>query len=299
MQPLAEVFGYKIDDMSLEAQRHRQHQLCPYNNRVPSCTKDKANDPLGVCSIYHAGQTAITCPIRFRQDWLVATDAAQFFFPTGTRWTSLTDVRLNDGNGKSAGNIDLVLVAYNDAGKIIDFGALEIQGVYISGNVRRPFTYYMQDAQSRTTMDWAGQRDYPRADYLSSSHKRLAPQLIYKGGILHAWQRRMAVAIDSGFFAELPLLPQVAAQDADVAWLIYDLQLQEASGRYQLVNSQTIYTQFTPALQVITTATPSAESNFLRTLQRKLDEKQAGVTAVEHIPTLLDMFAADDMLEAE
>ncbi len=42
---MAEVFGFRLDDFSSEAARHRQHRLCPFNNKVPSCTKDKANDP--------------------------------------------------------------------------------------------------------------------------------------------------------------------------------------------------------------------------------------------------------------
>lgn len=58
------------------------------------------------------------------------------------KWTSLTEVRLNDAMGRPAGNIDVVLVAYDDSGKVVDFGALEIQAVYISGNVREPFEYY-------------------------------------------------------------------------------------------------------------------------------------------------------------
>ena len=48
--PLAEVFGFPIDNMSSSAQRARANRLCPYNNRVPNCTKDKAENPLGVCS---------------------------------------------------------------------------------------------------------------------------------------------------------------------------------------------------------------------------------------------------------
>jgi len=43
--------------------------------------------------------------------------------------------------GRSAGNIDVVLVSYDNDGKVLDFGALEIQAVYISGNVRDPFEY--------------------------------------------------------------------------------------------------------------------------------------------------------------
>ncbi len=293
-QPMAEVFGFRINDLSSEAERYRQHQLCPFNNKVPSCTKDKANDPLGVCSIYNGDSVAITCPVRFRQDWLIATDAAAFFFPKGTKWTSLTEVRLNDRYGKSAGNIDVVLVAYDDEGQVLDFGALEVQAVYISGNVRKPFAYYMQNPASHTTMDWSAARDFPRADFLSSSRKRLAPQLMYKGGILHSWNRKMAVAMDSGFFAGLPTLPQVSASQADVAWLIYDLQLNEQSNRYQLTCTQTIYTQFTTALQRITTAESGEETDFLRVLQRKLNEKQAGATLVSDTTSLIDIFAEDD-----
>src|SRR5271169_5539668 len=140
--PLAEVFGFPVDNFSKVADRHRSKKLCPFNNKVPNCTKDKANDPLGVCSIFEKDTLAITCPIRFRQNWIIADHGAEFFFPKKAKWTSLTEVRLKDTNDKSAGNIDLVLVSYDDRGKVIDFGALEIQAVYISGNVRKPFEYY-------------------------------------------------------------------------------------------------------------------------------------------------------------
>jgi hypothetical protein len=66
--PLAEVFGFPIDNFSSEANRHRSRRLCPHNNKVPNCTKDKAKGPLGVCSIFDNANIAITCPIRFRQN---------------------------------------------------------------------------------------------------------------------------------------------------------------------------------------------------------------------------------------
>jgi len=43
----------------------------------------------------------------------------------------LIEVRLPDAHNKSAGNIDVVLVAYDEHEKVIDFGALEVQAVYI------------------------------------------------------------------------------------------------------------------------------------------------------------------------
>lgn len=270
-QPLAEVFGYLVTDQTDTAQRYRSLRLCPFNNKVPNCTKDKAKNPLGVCSIYHESAPVITCPIRFRQDWIIADHAAAFFFGEGTRWTSLTEVRLNDAHGKSAGNIDVVLVAYDDMGRAIDFGALEIQAVYISGNVREPFEYYMGDPQNKTCMDWSGEPNYPRPDYLSSSRKRLVPQLVYKGGILHSWKKKIAVALNKSFFATLPTLKQVSKDKADIAWLIYDLKLHE--GRYYLTKVDEVFTEFEPALLSITTPLPGRVEDFIKLLQEKLDEQ--------------------------
>lgn len=275
-QPLAEVFGHLTTDHSDAARRYRTHRLCPFNNKVPNCTKDKAKNPLGVCSIYHEDSPVITCPIRFRQNWIIADDAAAFFFDAGVQWSSLTEVRLNDANGKSAGNIDVVLVAYDDRGRVIDFGALEIQAVYISGNVRDPFEHYMHDPQGREMMDWSREPNYPRPDYLSSSRKRLVPQLVYKGGILHSWKKRMAVALNSTFFATLPTLKQVPKRDAEIAWIIYDLQRSsedsDTAGRYELKKVDEVYTEFEPALLSITTPHPGEVGDFIGLLQEKLDE---------------------------
>lgn len=270
--PLAEVFGFPTSNFSIEANRHRSKRLCPYNNKVPNCTKDKAKNPLGVCSVYDNNGISITCPIRFRQEWLIADDAASFFFPPNVAWTSLTEVRLLDKTGRSAGNIDIVLASYDDHGHLLDFGALEIQAVYISGNIRNPFEYYIGDPKSRYEMDWDGAY-YPRPDFLSSSRKRLAPQLIYKGGILNKWGKKMAVVVDKGFFSTLPTLPETTTNEADIAWLVYDLIHEPSQNRYNLKSYQSVFTAFTPALETITTAEAGPVEDFIDLLQQKLDEK--------------------------
>jgi len=273
-QPLAEVFGHLLHDQSDKAERYRSHRLCPFNNKVPNCTKDKAKNPLGVRSIYYEAKPVITCPIRFREEWVIADDAASFFFEKGTTWSSLTEVRLNDTHGKSAGNIDVVLVSYDGKGKVNNFGALEIQAVYISGNVRDPFEFFMKDPKGRASMDWSDEPNYPRPDYLSSSRKRLAPQLLFKGGILHAWKKKIAVALNRGFFKTLPGLKRVSKSKADIVWLIYDLVRSNEGGheRYTLKKVDEVFTGFEPALLSITTPSPGKISDFLRILQEKLDE---------------------------
>lgn len=274
-QPLAEVFGHLVTDQSSKANRYRAGRLCPFNNKVPNCTKDKAKDPLGVCSIFQNGTPAITCPIRFREDWLITNDGASFFFGDGTVWSSLTEVRLNDAKGKSAGSIDIVLVAYDDDGRIFDFGALEVQAVYISGNVREPFKHYMDSPKAHAGMDWSTQPNYPRPDYLSSSRKRLVPQLLYKGGIFHSWGKKTAVALDKSFFETLPPLERVSKSEADIAWLIYDLMLVKKDGQEMLTLTKTdeVFTEFQPALESITTPAPGRVDDFIRLLQEKLDDQ--------------------------
>ncbi len=218
-------------------------------------------------------RVAITCPVRFRENWLIAEDAAAFFFPPDAKWTSLVEVRLKDIHGQSAGNVDVVLVSYDDRGKITDFGSCEVQAVYISGNVRAPFEYFMEDQLNHSRMDWTGRPNYPRPDYLSSSRKRLAPQLLFKGGIFQTWGKKQAVVIHRGFFDSLPKLAEAHPTEADLAWLVYDLTRDVVGNVYRLTRGKTVYTKFEPSMLKLTTSEAGPVDEFVGHLQSKLDEK--------------------------
>lgn len=267
LNPLAEVFGFPTTNNSEKANRYRGKKLCPFNNKVPNCTKDKANNPLGVCSIYHGNQPVITCPIRFREDWIIIENAANFAFGTDTKWTSISEIKLTDKNGQSAGNIDYVLISYNEMGRIVDFASLEVQGVYISGNLRNSFEAYMANPSDQ--FRWPSGYNYPKPDYLSSSRKRLIPQMLYKGGIFNFWNKKQTVALQKSFYDTLPPLPTVDEKDADIAWFLYDLVENDTNYTLQLV--ETVYTAFEPALQKVTNPEPGDISNFISVLQEKLD----------------------------
>ncbi len=83
-------------------------------------------------------------------------------------------------------------------------------------------------------MDWTKEEFYPGPDFLSSSRKRLAPQLIYKGQILQKWNKKQAVVVDSPFFETLPDFPTTDKVKSDLCWLIYDLKENAKTGRFQL-----------------------------------------------------------------
>lgn len=270
---LAEVFGYPIDNMTQGALNHRDNRLCPYSNIVPACTKDKKDDPLGVCSISDERGMVIICPVRFREDWIIVKDASRFFFPESdpSDIRVLKEIRLADSQGSSAGNIDYVLALVDQAGKVADFGALEVQSVYISGNINNAFRYYMENPSEHCKPDaWKGKAYRFAPDYLSSSRKRLAPQLIMKGGILHSWLKKTAIAVDRSFFQTLPSLATVAPQEADIAWLVYDLKLDAERNRYKLASEEIVYSKFEDALQTITTREAGSLDSFVAKLQAKL-----------------------------
>lgn len=272
--PLVEVFGYPVGNLSQEATDYRTGKLCPFHNSSGlNCTKNSATDPLGVCTVIDGNGVAITCPVRLRQDLLIVSDAARFFFPEAKRYVALTEVRLHDKHGKSAGNIDIVIVELDEDGEIKDFGALEVQAVYISGNVGNAFKHYMENPAANHDMDWPA-KNYPKPDYLSSSRKRLAPQLIYKGGILNGWGKKMAVAVHTAFFNQLPTMPEVPPDAAEIAWLIYDLSYDEKIDRYKLTRAPAKYTRFSDALNKITVPEPGDLSRFEKQLKERIRKGQ-------------------------
>lgn len=286
--PLSEVFGFPIENQLSKAKRYRKQKLCPFNNKVPNCTKDKASNPLGVCSVWHKDTSVITCPTRFREDWIIIEKAAEFAFGKESTWTSLSEIKLVDKNGQSAGNIDFVLVQYNDKGQLIDFASLEVQGVYISGNLRNPFEEFIK--RPSKAFEWPKGYNYPKPDYLSSSRKRLIPQMLYKGGIFQTWEKKQTVALQSSFFETLPSLPETSKSKADIAWFLYDLKFNPKEQKNNLTLIKTVYTKFEEALARVTTPEPGDVSNFISNLQKRLDahlDKNAPDT-----PTLTDIISS-------
>ena len=67
---------------------------------------------------------------------------------------------------------------------------------------------------------------------------------------IHAcfWYRR----VEPAAYRTLPSLSEVEPGEADIAWMMYDLQYVSAENRYQLVQNKIAYTKFGDALDRIT-----------------------------------------------
>jgi hypothetical protein len=283
-QPLAEVFGFPIANETERAKRYRNNKLCPYNNIVSNCTKNSIEFPLGVCSLNHKGKPVVICPIRFREDWTIISDAANFIFEGKDTWTHVGEVRLKDKYGKSAGNIDYVLVSYDDKGRILNFGSLEVQAVYISGNLTGPFTAYLE--RPKESFIWTHAFKYPKPDYLSSSRKRLIPQIIAKGSILKQWNKKQSVALQTSFYNTLPSLPECDKLEADFAFFLYDLEPDSKTKSLSLKLQRIIYTKFVDALEQIAKFEAGPITEFTELLQKNLIENLRAVLILVTLKTL-------------
>ena len=73
----------------------------------------------------------------------------------------------------------------------------------------------------------------------------------------------------------MPRFTRAPKDKADIAWLIYDLQLASVKGqkRYKLTKIDEVFTEFAPALRSLTTPVSGEMDNFVKLLQERLDEQ--------------------------
>lgn len=81
------------------------------------------------------------------------------------------------------------------------------------------------------------------------------------------------VALNAGFFNTLPDLDEVRKEDADVAWLVYDLVYDQKIDTYSLTRTNEVYTKFHESLEKITRSVPGEMSDFMEMLQEKVNDR--------------------------
>ena len=242
--PLAEVFGYPVDNFSPVAVRHRAGKLCPFHNSASlHCTKNSATDPLGVCTVVAGDGLAITCPTRLRQDLLIVEDAARFFFPQQTRYISLPPTHVPTSIRKAVSSTDIVLAVIDEEKAMRDFGLLIIPKLYTSGNLGKSLAAYIQDPNATHHNIKSLNRGYPRPDY-SSSCRQLILNIRNRTCFTHQQGKKIAIALQRPFFERLPKLPAIDETEADLAWFIYDLSYNCLYEQYKLERVGVQYTKY-------------------------------------------------------
>jgi hypothetical protein len=156
----------------------------------------------------------------------------------------------------------------------MEWGALEIQAVYFSGNaMRSEFKAYADE-----TCDWvifpAATR---RPDYRSSGPKRLMPQLQIKVPTLRRWGRKMAVVVDQSFFDSIGEMDKVEhISNSDIAWFTVRFEEVEGAQQMRLVPGEVRYTTLERAVEGLTGGKAVSLPIFQERIKAKIKNPEPG-----------------------
>lgn len=269
---IAEVFGYGIDDHTDDAWNSRNAKLCPF--RETPCTKVSKDDPLGICSFSDGDSAAVVCPVRFQDGNRIFRDAGRLAFGEDAKIGIFPEVRILKVEGdhgerdKKIGKVDFLLGKI-DEGQVVDFAALEVQAVYISGTTVRPnFNAFIRTQGPSNSY----KPDERRPDFRSSAQKRLVPQLQLKVPVFRRWGKKFFVVVDTQFFGALPDFPRSSASNSELTWLSYPIN--KAGIGYEMTAPDVIYSQWDDVANALREGLPPEPEEVLAELQIKLDNQK-------------------------
>jgi hypothetical protein len=246
---IAEFFGFRSEDRSIEALRHAESRLCPViNSRCEKLLHSADDGPAGVCAVKPMTSAAvICCPIRlYGAGYRVLRDVSDIAFGTGLPLvpgrdavlTALRDetavvavfgkkwggeLRVPKKSGVGGYWVDWILALIDSDGNLVEFVAVEVQSIDTTGNYLNGRAALLENrsiVKTTVGLNW------------ENVNKRILSQLVYKGQVL---QREELCR--KGLFFVAPQrvcseiikrvggeenLPSYALQPASVTILAYD-----------------------------------------------------------------------------
>lgn len=197
---LAEVFGFPIDNRSVEAESARQRYWCPFADS--RCTKQSRllDYPFGVCSVHHHGHICAICPRRFEQRGSlpgtpkVLEELAHHYFGTVNNVVAFPEVGL-----PRIGTIDYVLVQHAPLHpEVTDFIAVEFQADSTTGTGA-----IVQGLQDFVAGQDIRHRTYRFGMNTYDTIKRFVTQLLNKGIVYEAWGVKCYWVMEEYIYANL------------------------------------------------------------------------------------------------
>jgi len=269
---VAEIFGYSVNDQSTAAWKARNARHCRFRNSA--CTKDKKDDPLGICSLTDGVAAAAICPVRYLDGDRLFSDAAKLAFGEGVQFGVFPEIRIlkiQDELGeheKKIGKVDFVLGQIKNQ-NVIDFAAVEVQASYFSGLSTRPlFNHFMKHR------DFGECDPKRRPDFRSSAQKRLVPQLQLKVPVFRRWGKKFFVVTDTQFFGALPEFSKTTMANSELTWLTYPIV--EHNKTYVLGPVETVYSAWDDVQNSLREGSPPEPKEIVDELDSKLSGPPKG-----------------------
>ena len=221
------------------------------------------------------GELRASCPYRFHEGldaflWAgenILEDPKAIMVPeVGFLESSKTT---DSEGGDDVGRIDMVVDQRGETGPAMPLHgcALEVQGVYFSGN--------KMELEFRAIVKAKGALIFPaatrRPDYRSSGPKRLMPQLQIKVPTLRRWGKKMAVVVDRSFFDSMGAMVRIDDLSlCDIAWFIVRFEEVPGKGRAKLVRDEAYYTTLEQAVDGLTGGKPLTKPQFESRIKDKI-----------------------------
>ena len=279
--PIGEVLGSHWSNSP-----NVQNATCPFKissiHSSTDCRKVRVENPLSVCSHREEQPKSVEkftclCPYRFFDDrkFSFMDSIKNFHFGGNVNAVFIPEVSLNTTEGKRIGNIDGVMLALDENGQPDHSkpALIELQAVYVSGNIQNAFDWYLQNQSNISTLQYTGD-NYPRPDFTSSHRKRLFPQLQYKFNALENAGKapKFSVVCDKPFWDSLGEMPICRKVDADIHWVITEIR--KKGDDTELVLHKEIYSKWRDIEQI--RLMPTAD---LKKLSEDLKRKTVGKKA--------------------
>ena len=215
------------------------------------------------------------CPVRFLQNSQTFVDVATAAFGAGRKIAVRPELRiLRKENGKKAGKVDYIIAALGKNGKPVDFCALEVQAVYVSGSSYYPmFHEFLKTGvppQEKRGMDWL------------SSRKRLIYQLNLKVPVFRRWGKKFFVAVDKQFFGALPKMKPVAdIENSEVTWVVYDFRRRDEAKRFSMSSAEFYFTEWADVEVALREGVPPKQQEILDDVYAAMTRKKAPIAIMQ------------------
>jgi hypothetical protein len=178
----SEIFGFPVEDRSVDAQAARSRRWCPFMDKRCDKKSRLISYPFGVCSAQWSNEIIALCPHRFLQKEIVFKDVADHHFGARHDLLVFPEVGLS-----SVGSFDYVIVKHKSlSSDVEDFVVVEFQTgqTTSTGKLVQAMKDFMhgQDVRGRSYKFGLNQYDI---------WKRTFTQVLNKGMVLEKWGQKI------------------------------------------------------------------------------------------------------------
>jgi hypothetical protein len=258
-----EIFGYPIDNSSIEAQQTRSKYWCPFMDKKCDKKSRIIPYPMGVCSVLHMAHMIPICPNRLLQDNIVLSKVSKDFLGGTENILMFQEVGL-----QQVGTFDFVLVKHKPiSSKVDDFCIVELQSdsTTQTGQLVKAISEFFSGKDVSSERYTYGMNTY-------NTIKLVYTQILNKGQTLEKWERKIIWALPKYIFENIVKRFNLSNLDYNPAnctiFYVYDLVKENNIYKLHLADKRS--STIENLLKAFTNQTVPKIDKFINKLETKI-----------------------------